>query len=328
MRLTCLSIWLWLVMGCTAHVSNPNEPDANEVTRKPPYLRLSETGLFVDGGRVAHGIEEFTPLYPLWTDGARKRRWISLPANAKIDAGDPAHWQFPVGTKVWKEFRDPTGKLLETRVIERTGSTSGDDAYWMGAFVWLADGSDAELAASGASNVLGTSHDVPSQTQCGTCHRGESGRLLGFSALQLSGPGAGLRLVDVAESLDRSVAEYTVPGDATTRTALGTLHANCGHCHNERGAARPDVQMTLQLDLAATSPDQTTIWNSTVGVGLTKYLRPGLSKRIAPGNAAASAVIVRMNSREQGDQMPPLATELVDSGAVTAVSAWINAISQ
>ena len=37
----------------------------------------------------------FAPQYPLWTDGAAKRRWISLPPGTAIDASDPENWVFP-----------------------------------------------------------------------------------------------------------------------------------------------------------------------------------------------------------------------------------------
>lgn len=56
---------------------------------------LAGTGLFAD---AAAGVFPFEPQYPLWTDGARKRRWIALPPGTAIDASDVDHWQFPVGT--------------------------------------------------------------------------------------------------------------------------------------------------------------------------------------------------------------------------------------
>ena len=37
-------------------------------------------------------------------DRAAKRRWIQLPEGATIDTSDMDYWQFPVGTKLWKEF--------------------------------------------------------------------------------------------------------------------------------------------------------------------------------------------------------------------------------
>jgi len=61
---------------------------------------------------------EFTPRYPLWSDGMDKRRWLHLPAGTAIDKADADAWDFPRGARAWKEFsRD--GKRVETRFIER-----------------------------------------------------------------------------------------------------------------------------------------------------------------------------------------------------------------
>ena len=60
----------------------------------------------------------FSPQYPLWSDGAAKRRWIRLPEGAAIDAGDVSRWEFPIGTKFWKEFSFD-GRKVETRFLWR-----------------------------------------------------------------------------------------------------------------------------------------------------------------------------------------------------------------
>ena len=51
-----------------------------EVTVQAPS-RLSETGLYVPGrgNIVDESNRVFTPQYPLWSDGAVKRRWVFLP---------------------------------------------------------------------------------------------------------------------------------------------------------------------------------------------------------------------------------------------------------
>ena len=68
--------------------------------------RLSETGLYADAAakQLAPDVVSFTSQYPLWSDGAAKRRWIRIPPGSAIDAADPNAWIFPVGTRVWKEF--------------------------------------------------------------------------------------------------------------------------------------------------------------------------------------------------------------------------------
>lgn len=317
--------------GGAAPDAAPDAPAPDAYTG--PRL-LSSTGLYDPSGGIVAGVREFAPRYVLWSDGAVKRRWLYLPPGTQLDTSDPAHWQLPVGGKLWKQFADPAGPLLETRLIERVAATGDDDQdYWTGAFVWRDDESDAVFAADGAQDVRGTDHDVPTSTQCRTCHTGEPGFMLGVSALQLSGAGTGTRLDDLASDgvLSAPVADYTVPGDATTQAALGYLHANCGHCHNPSGAAWPDVPMTLQLDLTAATPETTTIWQSTVGVPLFRFMHLGYTDRIVAGDPDTSAIVYRMSVRDAGttgapDQMPPLATEHVDDVGVAAVRAWITSI--
>jgi PAS domain S-box-containing protein len=208
---------------------------------RPTYQHLSETGLFDDfaAKHVAPGVVAFEPTHKLWSDGADKRRWVRLPPGTRIDTSDMDHWVFPVGTQFFKEF-SLGGVLLETRLVERYGD--GPEDYWMGAFVWTPDASDAVLAPDGQSNINGTMHDAPKQKDCGLCHRGDVGRVLGFSAIQLSRdttPPAMPDLVAMGWLSDPPADPhgFPAPGDDETAAALGYLHANCGHCHNENGAA-------------------------------------------------------------------------------------------
>jgi len=333
--------------GCGGDAVDPDarEVDSREVDARgmgglvpdagaDPNL-LSSSGLFANRAFVelAEGVRGFEPRYRLWSDGAVKTRWFKLPDNERIDTSDAAHWQLPVGTKFWKEFDAPDGRKLETRLIERIDDTGSDDLdYRTISFVWLEDETEAVAAPDGAEDVRGTDHDVPSATRCRTCHTGEPGFGLGFSALQLSGAGEGVRLADLrAEGrLSTPVADYEVPGDPATQAALGYLHANCGHCHNPNGAARPDVDMTLQLGLDALAPEATTTWQATIGVPLTRFSHVGYSVRIDPGSPDTSAIVYRMSIRdgasEPSDQMPPIATEHPDDAGIEAVRAWIAAI--
>src|SRR5205085_7601691 len=88
--------------------------------RTNSLANLSSRGLYSDiaARKVVPGAFEYKPDYPLWSDGADKRRWIILPEGAEIDTSDMAHWVFPLGTKFFKQF-SRNGKLLETRLVER-----------------------------------------------------------------------------------------------------------------------------------------------------------------------------------------------------------------
>lgn len=300
-------------------------PDA-----KPARDLLSQVGLYSDIATktLAPGVVEFEPAHALWTDGAVKTRWIKLPPDTVIDTSDMDHWVFPVGAKLFKEFvRD--GVLIETRMIEKTGTGNFD--YWVGAFIWQLDESDAAFAPGGRTDVNGTDHDVPDDQTCWTCHIGEADHYLGFSAIQLShsNPGVTLDSLATAGLLSDPPPDaeiYPAPGDSVTSAALGYLHANCGHCHNPLGQAWPDTDMNLRLHVAARDPVDTMTYQTAVGVMLNRWNDPGYTTRIVSGDAASSAVIARMSARGDSDEMPPVGSEVAHAAGVADVSAWIDGL--
>lgn len=300
--------------------------------------RLSEAGLYLPGTlQLDPQVVEYVPQYPLWTDGASKRRWIRLPAGQAVDARDPAHFRFPIGTRLFKEFSFE-GRT-ETRYIELTSAGPRYAAY-----VWNAEDNDATLAPEagvrGARELGdGVRHDIPSRADCALCHEGGRDVVLGFDALSLSGdrdplgaeapPDGG---VDLAELVRRGVivnlpaALLARPPRAPGRTPLeraarGYLSANCGHCHNGSGPLAPlGLDLAIELGAEPAGPQALGIERPS------KYLLPGddRSLRIARGDAQRSVLAVRMRSRAPAARMPPLGTRLVDERAVALVERWIN----
>jgi hypothetical protein len=312
--------WIVVAIAVAGGCSDPvmPAPDAAPVLPTELPARLSETGLYVDvaSKTVAAGNVEFAPRNVLWSDAAAKLRWIHLPANATIDTTVMDHWTFPVGTQWFKEFsRD--GKRLETRVIWRvadTGDREQDTLF--GSYLWNDDETEAMFVKEGAQNVRGTTHDVPSADACWKCHIGEPGRALGFSALQL-GDVADLPLSNPPPA----GVSYTAP-----EPALGYLHANCGHCHNENGSAWASSQMVLRLSVDERVAATTTIAETTIGVPLQQWVGHGFTNRIVAGDPDNSALLYRMTQRTQNMQMPPIATEVSDPIGIDLVRQWIQSL--
>lgn len=282
--------------------------------------RLSDTGLFADIGNeeLGDGVIPYQPQFQLWSGGAAKRRWVRLPDGEAIDTSDPDAWQFPVGTRFWKEFiRD--GVRVETRMLARVGP--GADDWAAAAYVWDDDQRDARIAPDGLDHAVGTSHDVPPSSACMGCHRGTRSRVLGFSAIQLSpaGPDSQIDLAGLeAQGLvtDRMAAPIVIPGDALERRAIGWLHANCGHCHNQArpapGALRCyDPERSFDLSLRTDglgSLEATGVYRTAVGV---------VFEAGAPDDSLAM-------KRIRGGEMPPLAVEYLDQTAVDALVQWLE----
>ena len=123
---------------------------------EPLPLHLRDTGID-DRRNLA-----FSPQYPLWSDGAAKRRWLSLPPGTAIDASRPDAWEFPRGTRLWKEFS--LGRPVETRFIERLP----DGSWRYAVYVWNEGGTDATLAPPDGIAALPThgGYSIPSESDC------------------------------------------------------------------------------------------------------------------------------------------------------------------
>lgn len=299
-----------------------------------PPAALRETGLYADWDRkqVAASNLPFTPQYPLWTDGAHKRRWIYLPPGSTIDASRPDAWQFPVGTRLWKEFS--FGARTETRFMMRTHT-----GWQFAAYVWNADGTDAaRMPHGGASErdiAPGVRHQIPAETECRACHGNGATPVLGFSALQLApdrDPDAVHREVPAPGSIDLEVLLATgrlrglpataraprIPGSPIERAVLGYLHANCGHCHRDDGPVA-GIGLVLAYGIAQPPALHTAIARPS------KFMAP--HERVSPGDADHSVVVARMRSRSPVEQMPPLGTQLVDEAAVQLIATWIDQLA-
>jgi hypothetical protein len=311
----------------------------------PLPQRLSETGLFAPGStrEVRAGVITFSPQYPLWSDGATKRRWIALPEGSFIDAKNPDAWEFPAGTKLWKEFS--VGRAVETRLIERLK----DGSWRFASYVWNADGSDAVLAPSDGTAVPldgERRYVIPSEIDCRACHEGARVPVLGFGALQLSSdrdplaPHAEAKpdnAPDLRELVSRGLVRNlpqslidTPPRIAaaspTERAALGYLHANCSHCHGdaEDNSAAVPVGAMLAQSVSAGAHGVLDVLRSLIRAPSRYRGAAGATQIVVPGDAHASVLTVRMRSRDPRVQMPPLGTAVPDEKALALIERWIN----
>lgn len=304
-------------------------PDADPL--RPMTLR--ETGLYADWDNetLAAGVLEFAPEYELWSDAATKKRWIYLPPGTQIDTTDMDYWVYPEGTKLWKEFtRD--GTRVETRIMFKTGPTSSD--WYMVAYAWNQAQDEAVAVIDATQDVLGTDHDIPGRSDCRQCHDRMDDRVLGFSAIQLDHDGTGVTLdsLKTANQLTNppngNAPYYDVPGrDQGEVDAMGYLHANCGGCHHPNSSVMDNVAVDLRLRVGMlNNVTQTPTYTTTVGV-TNQLTVAGATGIVVPGMPNASALRIRMNTRNAQPQMPPLGTEDVDAAALAIIDAWINSLN-
>ena len=326
-------------LSCVAaSTAEPASAPSPPQTLRETGLYLPGTGLVVDPAHLA-----FSPQYPLWTDGATKRRWLSLPPKTSIDASRPNAWDFPVGTRLWKEFS--FGRAVETRYIERLA-----DGQWLYAtYIWNETGTDATLAPADGVRGLPVAgapdgrYSVPGEFDCRACHEGAAVPVLGFNALQLSpdrdplAPHADafsatdLRQL-VARGLIRNLPRELLDAppriaatSPTERAALGYLHGNCGHCHNADGSPVPvDARLAQDVSLGAKSSEQVLRSLLDASSRFRAADLPHDARVVAPGRPEASTLLWRIRSTNPQTQMPPLGVRALDREALELLERWIT----
>jgi uncharacterized repeat protein (TIGR03806 family) len=319
----------------------------NRPTAKFPTL-LSETGLFtlVEGHQTVPALIPYSVNSPLWSDAAHKERFIALPGDSKIAFAPNRGWNFPDGTVLVKTFSldledgNPASRhRIETRLLTR------QQGEWVGySYAWNEAQTEATLVQKTGVDRTFTLQDsrapdgkrqqtwhYPSRAECMVCHSRAANFVLGLTALQMNkvhdyGEVSDNQLRTLShigaftEPLPQRPEEYgklvnpynpQAPLDARARSYL---HANCAQCHI--GAGGGNALMELEF---TTAPDSTNIFSvppqhTTFGIAEAML--------IAPGNPNQSIVYQRL-LRRGPDQMPPLATSMVDDQAVKLFREWI-----
>jgi hypothetical protein len=332
--------WLILVAGL---IGVPIATDVQSASSWPPPT-LRDTGLYSDWATktIAGQNLPFSPQYPLWSDGAKKSRWLYIPKGKFIDGSNPDVWRFPVGTRLWKEFR--FARRAETRFIERTPT-----GWQFASYRWNDDETEAavapELGARSAPIREGLYHRIPSRTDCRACHEAGPVHVLGITALQMSpdrdpnalhaeppDPGS----LDLKSLIARGLLRGLPPRIAkapprivaptpNARAALGYLNTNCGNCHTAAGEL---ASLAFALNYTINRPSGEAAPALLTTVGRPSHFKlasaPEIVERICAGYPDKSMIVARIASRYPLLQMPPLGSQLVDEEAVTLITRWIS----
>jgi hypothetical protein len=340
-------LWFALVLtACGGGDAKPDAPSGEEAVDpcaggdplKPKTLACTGLCANAECTEISPDAVEYAPHFELWSDGATKKRWISLPPGTQIDTSDMDYWNFPVGTKLWKEFtRD--GTRVETRYITKLLPTDTDLGSWhMVSYQWTSPTETMLVDVGGVVDANGTPHNIPSREDCRTCHDSLQSRALGFGAIQLDFNSDKLDLEDLITqgkltappTTGTAGARFALPGSPTVQSALGYMHANCGHCHNPTSVNFADTPTNMRLLVGTlgsetTTPPYTTLVDKT---GKTYTHDDGMvySLLIDSGNADNSILIRRMQSTNDQKHMPNKGSEVIDDPALTMLTTWINGL--
>jgi uncharacterized repeat protein (TIGR03806 family) len=295
--------------------------------------QLSATGCVNSSNATqpASGLIPYAPNAPFFSDNAVKTRWLALPDGQRINIDASNDFDFPNGSVLVKNF-SLGARLVETRLFMRH-----NDGNWAGyTYEWNDAGTDASRVVGGKTvQVAGQTWEYPSEAQCLQCHTQAAGRSLGLEIGQLNGNFGyptgrtanqltTLNEIDtLTPALTQQPAQLPVIPDPQGAAPLADrarayLHSNCAYCHRPGGPTTTDIDLRYTTALADTRSCDVT---PTLGnLGITD------PRRIAPGSAARSVVVARMN-RTGADAMPPLTRHTIDTAGVQLVSDWVNGLT-
>ena len=306
---------------------------------------LAETGVFQDLQSLTPnpGIVSYSNNAPFWSDGAKKRRWFSVPElGSKISFSPSGNWGFPSGMFWVKHFDlelrsgDPTStRRLETRFIVKGsegiyGLTYRWDDNQENAFLVPEEGMDEVFSVEDKGVIREQRWRYPSRGECLQCHTAAGGEALGFSTVQLE------RVHDFEQGAVDQILAYSEAGyfeetvdSNPTRMALTSvddstsdlthrvrsyLESNCSQCHQPGGDAIGSWDARISTELVDAG---------IVGGALSNpSIRPG-RRVVVPGDSNASELFRRISSLGS-DRMPPLGSNVLDVDAIDLIREWIN----
>jgi len=301
---------------------------------------LSETGC-IDSNvplTMAPGLIPYDINAPFWSDGADKDRWMALADGTEITIEANGDWTYPANSVLVKNF-ELNGRRIETRLLARHA-----DGSWGGySYEWNDAQTDASLVLGGkVIDKEGQSYTFPSSTDCFICHTAVAGTALGPETQQLNRnityPSTGINANQLATlenigmftatlgDIPDNLARLVVPSDFNASIhdrARSYLYTNCAQCHQQGGSTNVNIDFHI-----STADSEMNICNQTP-----THQIGGASAIMAPANSANSSMLLRMNCRESlfgcniGDEMPPLASALVDIEGVNIISSWIDSLA-
>jgi uncharacterized repeat protein (TIGR03806 family) len=308
---------------------------------------LSQTGAFKDVLQMTpdDGLIPYDLIVPFWSDGEKKSRWISIPAE-KIKFAPAGEWVFPKGTVFVKTFElatDETNPGVKRRLETRLLVCDAAGGVYGAVYKWRADNSDADLLSTNlteaipiktAAGVRTQAWYYPSREDCVACHTANAGYVLGVKTRQLNRDLAfpsgvtdnelrawnhiGLfepKFDEADLGKFSKLAAADDPARSLEDRARSYLDANCAQCHRPKGTV---AYFDARYD---TPPERQNLINGPVLIDQ-RIDNPHI---VAPNDIWRSILFMRANTVE-AFKMPPLARNEVDEKSMALLKQWIKSL--
>ena len=333
------------------------ESTANTFTldlTKVPYSKLSDYRFFsgvLKDLNPENGVLPFAPASALFTNYAKKKRFIWMPKNTTATfATSDQSFDFPVGTVLIKSFYyenvQPSNStmLIETRLLVK--KENGFQAY---VYVWndaqseaILDGEQQGVFKSitwlEKGREKSVDYKIPSQTECVTCHKTNgNASSAGLSPIStkpqnlnftfqyentaenqlIKWKSMGFLGNDIPTSINSTV-NWEDNNQALESRARSYIDANCAHCHQQNGYCDYTPQ---RFNFSTTNVNTFGICLPTTNQQYGKYI-------FQPGNADKSAAINRMNSNLGSVKMPIIGRNIIHAEGVQLLTDYINSLQK
>lgn len=368
-----LTVLTLVACGSDSASSDPNNSSSNHKTDRPNPIvcnqndqeinwqaletvrcnLLSDYGLFNSAPnqiKASKGGIHYQLNSELFSDHARKYRYIYLPENTKIGYQQDDSLDFPVGTVLVKVFAlpsistaDASEHIVEVRLMVRRQS-----GWIFIPYVWDETSQDAYLAIGGSKTPVRFQHngeqldfdyESPSLQRCGSCHQVKKNEKTAFLPIgpkirhlnrSINVNNKEVNQLEYWQSLgliDLPAAAKNLPYAPNWRDntkplqdrAKAYLDINCAHCHNPYGAA---ALSGLRLEYTRANIDR------SHGVCNSSHGWRGGGFDIWPGHGKESSIPRRMEMNEATDRMPPIGRAVSDDEAVLLIQEWIDSMPE
>lgn len=355
-----LSVWLINCSGDDAPIIIDDDDDPIEVSpvvyeiNADPHPKLSDYNFFkspMSDQDPVYGVLPFQPASQLFTDYAKKERFVWMPENSSASIGqdnEPIH--FPVGTILIKSFYyenvipGNTKKIIETRLM-----IMKSEGWIFANYVWNDEQTEAFLSEDLIFVPISWMHNgvqrdiqyqIPSSSQCFMCHYnsganhplGPKPQNLNFAIQYEDGQMNQLQKLkefgyisnEVPANIN-SIVDYNDASQSLDMRARSYFEINCGHCHKDQGYAE---FYPLRLNYTPTPDYQAMGFCVEPNLGGHPEIPDGVHHVVFPGNHEKSVLYYRMISVDDSFKMPVVGRTIVHEESVTLITNWINSFEE
>ena len=344
----------------------PTSPVIVDLTTVP-YPKLSDYKFFegdLKEQKPALDVLPFEPASALFTDYAKKKRFVWMPKGTKATYNtDGKVLELPIGAALIKTFYydnvqnvTPLGasRLIETRVMIRKATG------WIFAnYVWNTEQTEAVFDLVGSftniswkdeNNVVKTTdYRIPSDVQCIICHKTQQvvdiNVITAFTPIGIKPQNLNFNYNYGTETKNQltkwiesgyledninlpSAANTTVDYRDTSKSldlrARSYVDANCAHCHMDD---RHCDYRPMRFAFADSGNENGyTNMGACVPTSDMQGFPEALNTIVSPGNIDRSMLYYRLNTTNETYRMPLHGRTIIHEEGIQLIEQWINAL--